>query len=67
MIAFILWIIGIVLAVKAALEILKLEGDTIKKLLAVIVLVVAMIKTLIKRVKSKTNESQKSLEDSNES
>lgn len=35
--------------------------------LAVIVLVVAMIKTLIKRVKSKTNESQKSLEDSNES
>lgn len=39
MIAFILWIIGIVLAVKAALEILKLEGDTIKKLLAVIVLV----------------------------
>jgi uncharacterized BrkB/YihY/UPF0761 family membrane protein len=40
MIAFILWIIGIVLAVKAALEILKLEGDTIKKLLAVIVLVI---------------------------
>ena len=35
--------------------------------LAVIVLVVAMIKTLIKRVKSKTNESQKSFEDSNES
>jgi uncharacterized BrkB/YihY/UPF0761 family membrane protein len=40
MIAFILWIIGIVLAVKAALEILKHEGDTIKKLLAVIVLVI---------------------------
>ncbi len=40
MIAFILWIIGIVLAVKAALEILKLEGDTVKKLLCVIVLVI---------------------------
>lgn len=35
--------------------------------LAVIVLVFALIKTLIKKVKSKTNESQKSLEDSNES
>jgi hypothetical protein len=40
MIAFILWIIGIVLAVKAALEILKLEGDTVKKLLCVIALVI---------------------------
>lgn len=39
MIAFILWIIGLVLAVKAALEILKLEGDVVKKLLCVIALV----------------------------
>ena len=35
--------------------------------LAVIAVVVALIGTLIKKVKSKTNESQKSLEDSNES
>lgn len=35
--------------------------------LAVIAVVVALIGTLIKKVKSKTNESQKSLEDANES
>ena len=31
MIGFIIWIVGLVLAVKAALEIYHLEGDIIKK------------------------------------
>ena len=33
MIGFIIWIVGLVLAVKAALEIYHLEGDIIKKVL----------------------------------
>lgn len=36
MIGFIIWIIGLVLAIKAALEIYRLEGDFIKKLLFII-------------------------------
>lgn len=36
MIGFIIWIIGLVLAVKAALEIYNLNGDTLKKVLFII-------------------------------
>ena len=36
MIGLIIWIIGLVLAIKAALEIYRLEGDFIKKLLFII-------------------------------
>lgn len=39
MIGFIVWIIGLMLTVKAALEIWKLSGDTAKKLLFILVIV----------------------------
>lgn len=39
MISFIIWIVGVVLAIKVAMEILNSEGDTVKKLLFVILLV----------------------------
>jgi len=38
MIGFIIWIVGLVLAIKAALEIFHLEGDMVKKLLFIILL-----------------------------
>ena len=38
MISFIIWIIGIVLCIKAAIEILSLEGDFLKKAVALILL-----------------------------
>ena len=38
MIGAIIWIVGLVLAVKAALEILHLEGDTLKKVVFVVLL-----------------------------
>ncbi len=41
MIALIIWIIGLVLTIKAAMEILSLAGDSVKKLLAVIVLLLS--------------------------
>lgn len=41
MVALIIWIIGLILTVKAAIEILNLEGDTVKKLLSVIVLILS--------------------------
>ena len=41
MVALIIWIIGLVLTVKAAIEILNLEGDTVRKLLSVIVLILS--------------------------
>lgn len=41
MVALIIWIIGLVLTVKAAIEILNLKGDTVKKLLSVIVLILS--------------------------
>lgn len=41
MVALIIWIIGLVLTIKAAIEILNLEGDTVKKLLSVIVLILS--------------------------
>lgn len=39
MIAFIIWLVGVVLGIKAAIQILDLQGDTVKKLLFVILLV----------------------------
>ena len=33
MIGFIIWIIGVLLTIKAVIEICKLNGDTVKKLL----------------------------------
>lgn len=38
MISFLIWIIGVILTVKAALDIWKLSGDTVKKLLFIIVI-----------------------------
>jgi len=39
MIGFIIWLIGLVLTVKAAIEIWKLSTDTAKKLLAIILII----------------------------
>ena len=39
MIGIIIWVIGVVLTVKAALEIWSLKGDTVKKLLFIILIV----------------------------
>lgn len=38
MIGFIIWVIGLVLTVKAAIEIWNAGGDTAKKLLAIVLL-----------------------------
>ena len=35
---FIIWLIGLILVIKAVLEIMKWEGDTVKKLLVAIIL-----------------------------
>ena len=40
MIGFIIWVIGLILTIKAALEIWGLNGDTVKKLLFIILIVV---------------------------
>lgn len=39
MVGFIIWLVGLILTVKAAMEIWKLDADTVKKLLVVILLV----------------------------
>lgn len=39
MIATIVWIIGVVLTIKAGMDIWKLEGDQVKKILFIIVIV----------------------------
>ena len=39
MIGIIIWVIGVVLTVKAALEIWNLKGDTVKKLLFIVLIV----------------------------
>ena len=39
MIAFIIWIIGLVLTVKAALEVWNLNVDTVKKIVVIVLLV----------------------------
>ena len=36
MIAFIIWIVGLVLSIKAALEIFQFEGDLLKKVLFIV-------------------------------
>lgn len=38
MIGFIIWIVGLVLTVKAALEVWKLNADTVKKLVVIVLL-----------------------------
>ena len=39
MLTFIIWIIGVVLTIKAAMEIWKLNVDSIKKLVVIVILV----------------------------
>ena len=36
MVGFIIWIVGLVLSIKAALEIFQLEGDLLKKVLFIV-------------------------------
>ncbi len=38
MIGFIIWIVGLVLTVKAALEVWKLNADAVKKLVVIVLL-----------------------------
>jgi membrane protein DedA with SNARE-associated domain len=40
MIGTIIWLIGLILTIKAALEIWKTSGDTVKKLLFIILLLI---------------------------
>lgn len=39
MVSFIIWVIGVALTVKAGLEIWKLNGDTVKKILFIVAIV----------------------------
>ncbi|MGM9764316.1 MAG: hypothetical protein ACI3ZQ_09895 [Candidatus Cryptobacteroides sp.] len=39
MIEFIIWIIGVILTIKAGMDIWKLSGDTVKKVLFIAVIV----------------------------
>ena len=39
MLSFIIWIIGVVLTIKAALDIWKLQGDDVKKVLVIVLIV----------------------------
>lgn len=39
MIGFVIWIIGLVLTIKAALEIWKVNGDTVKKILLICIII----------------------------
>ena len=39
MISFLIWIIGVVLTIKAALDIWKLQGDDVKKILFIVLIV----------------------------
>lgn len=39
MLGFIIWVVGLVLTIKAAIEIWKLNADSLKKLLAIILIV----------------------------
>ena len=39
MISFIIWIVGVVLTVKAAMDIWNMTGDNVKKILFIIVIV----------------------------
>lgn len=40
MIGFIIWIIGLILVIKAAIAIWNTSGDTVKKLLLIIILLI---------------------------
>ena len=40
MIGTIIWLIGLILTIKAALEIWKVGADTVKKILAIVVLLI---------------------------
>lgn len=40
MIGFIVWIIGLLLTIKAGLEIWKTNGDTVKKLLFIVLVII---------------------------
>lgn len=37
---FIIWLVGVILTIKAALQIWKMEGDTVKKLLFIVLLLI---------------------------
>ena len=39
MISFIIWIIGVILTIKAAMDIWKLQGDDVKKVLFIVLIV----------------------------
>ncbi|MGN1233870.1 MAG: PLDc N-terminal domain-containing protein [Candidatus Cryptobacteroides sp.] len=39
MISFIIWLLGVVLTIKAALDIWKLQGDDVKKILFIVLIV----------------------------
>lgn len=39
MISFIIWLLGVVLTIKAALDIWKLQGDDVKKVLFIVLIV----------------------------
>lgn len=39
MISFTIWLIGVVLAIKAVIDILNLKGDAVKKILFIIVII----------------------------
>lgn len=39
MIGFVIWIIGLVLTIKAALEIWKVNGDIVKKILLICIII----------------------------
>lgn len=40
MISFVIWIVGLILAVKAAQEIWKLNVDTVKRVLAIVLVLI---------------------------
>ena len=39
MISFIIWIIGVILTIKAAMDIWKLQGDDVKKILFIVLII----------------------------
>ncbi len=39
MLSFIIWVIGVVLTIKAGIDIWNLNGDTVKKILFIVVIV----------------------------
>lgn len=39
MVSFIIWVIGVILTIKAGMDIWNLKGDTVKKILFIVVIV----------------------------